>query len=130
MPHLLRQLILPISSKMKTINKSFYHLKDSSGMTQLLVDHVQGQCWEQLSQIPVESTVLIEGVVVLRPPEAIKPVSHISKISLKAKLTLSIQGNTGAIDVDVQKVTLLNPAEKNMLFLPSNTHNLASLSYL
>ncbi|KAF9563691.1 aspartyl-tRNA synthetase [Agrocybe pediades] len=94
--------ILP-ERKMKTINKSFYHLKDSSGMTQLLVDHVQGYCWEQLSQIPVESTVLIEGVVVLRPAEA---------------------GNTGAIDVDVTNVTLLNPAEKDMVFLPSNPHNL------
>ncbi|KAF8901713.1 tRNA synthetases class II-domain-containing protein [Gymnopilus junonius] len=101
--------ILP-ERKMKTINKSFYHLKDSFGMTQLLVDHVHGDCWAELSQIPVESTVLIEGTVLLRPVEARKP------------------GNTGTIDVNVEKVTLLNPADENLPFLPSNTHNLASFS--
>ncbi|KDR83356.1 hypothetical protein GALMADRAFT_219189 [Galerina marginata CBS 339.88] len=97
--------ILP-ERKMKTINKSFYHLKDSYGMTQLLVDHVEGPCWDDLSQIPVESTVLIEGTVVLRPVEARK------------------SDNTGSIDVEVEKVTLLNPAQQNMPFLPSNTRNL------
>ncbi|PPQ95483.1 hypothetical protein CVT26_008511 [Gymnopilus dilepis] len=97
--------ILP-ERKMKTINKSFYHLKDSYGMTQLLVDHIHGDSWAELSQIPVESTVLIEGTVVLRPVEARKP------------------GNTGAIDVNVEKVTLLNPADENLPFLPSNTHKL------
>lgn len=44
-------------------------------MTQLLVDHIHGDSWAELSQIPVESTVLIEGTVVLRPVEARKPVS-------------------------------------------------------
>ncbi|KAF8974593.1 tRNA synthetases class II-domain-containing protein [Flammula alnicola] len=97
--------ILP-ERKMKTINKSFYHLKDSYGSTQLLVDHVEGGCWSTLSQIPVESTVLIEGVVALRPVEARKP------------------GNTGTIDVHVETVRLLNPAEETMPFLPSNPFNL------
>jgi len=63
------------SRKVKTINKSFYHLKDSYGTTQLLVDHVEDTCYSVLSKIPVESTVLIEGVVALRPTEARKPVS-------------------------------------------------------
>jgi len=63
------------SRKVKTINKSFYHLKDSYGTTQLLVDHVDDNCYSVLSNIPVESTVLIEGVVALRPTEARKPVS-------------------------------------------------------
>ena len=61
--------------KVKTINKSFYHLKDSYGTTQLLVDHVEDTCYSVISKIPVESTVLIEGVVALRPIEARKPVS-------------------------------------------------------
>ena len=60
---------------MKTINKSFYHLKDSYGTSQLLVDHTQGNSWERLLSIPLESIVLIEGNVTLRPAEAIKPVS-------------------------------------------------------
>ncbi|KAF9534404.1 tRNA synthetases class II-domain-containing protein [Crepidotus variabilis] len=97
--------ILP-ERKMKTINKSFFHLKDSYGTTQLLVDHLEGDCWGKLSTIPVESTVLVEGRVALRPTNAVK------------------QGNTGTIDVLVEKVTLLNPAHPEMPFLPSNTHNL------
>jgi len=60
---------------MKTINKSFYHLKDSYGVTQLLVDH-SDDCWTRLSSAPVESTVLVEGTVALRPVTARKPVSH------------------------------------------------------
>ncbi|KAH9482616.1 Aspartate--tRNA ligase, mitochondrial [Psilocybe cubensis] len=93
--------------KVKTIHKSFFHLKDSYGSTQLLVDHLRGSSWAELSQIPVESTVLIEGNVVLRPVHARKP------------------GPTGSIDVDVDKVVLLNPAnEQCMPFLPSNIHNL------
>ena len=52
---------------------SFFHLKDSYGMTQLIVNHSPNS--PSLSQIPVESVVLIEGLVMLRPPKARKPVS-------------------------------------------------------
>ena len=52
---------------------SFFHLKDSYGMTQLIVNHSPSS--PPLSQIPVESVVLIEGLVLLRPPKARKPVS-------------------------------------------------------
>ncbi|CAA7260176.1 unnamed protein product [Cyclocybe aegerita] len=97
--------ILP-ERKMKTIGKSFYHLKDSYGTTQLLVDHAQGDSYNTLLQVPVESTVLIEGVVELRPIDARK------------------LGNTGAVDVLVDRVTLLNAATPDMPFLPSNPHNL------
>ena len=65
-----------LASKMKTINKSFYHLKDSYGLTQLLV---HGPCTVALSQIPVESTVQIEGTVALRPVQAQKPVCHLPR---------------------------------------------------
>ncbi|KAF9485386.1 hypothetical protein BDN70DRAFT_988900 [Pholiota conissans] len=94
--------------KVKSISKSFFQLKDSSGATQLLVDHLHGPAWQSLSQIPVESTVLIQGTVQLRPVEARKP------------------GITGAIDVHVDAVRLLNPADHNIPFHPSNSFNLPS----
>ncbi|KAF8803868.1 aspartyl-tRNA synthetase [Phlegmacium glaucopus] len=90
-------------SERKGKSKSFFHLKDSYGMTQLIVNHSPSS--PSLSQIPVESVVQIEGRVMLRPPNARKP------------------GNTGAIDVQVEKVVLLNPATE-LPFLPSDPHNL------
>ncbi|KAF8204946.1 aspartyl-tRNA synthetase [Pholiota molesta] len=95
--------------KVKSVHKSFFQLKDSYGATQLLVDHLQGPAWSALAHIPVESAVLIQGTVALRPAEARKP------------------GTTGAIDVHVDSVRLLNPADhNNMPFLPSNPFNLPS----
>ena len=61
-----------ISSR-KGKSMSFFHLKDSYGMTQLIVNHSPSS--PRLSQVPVESVVLIEGLVTLRPPKARKPVS-------------------------------------------------------
>jgi aspartyl-tRNA synthetase len=74
---------LDIARKVKTINKSFYHLKDSYGTTQLLVDHAEDDCYSVLAKTPVESTVLIEGVVALRPTEARKPVSPVKQLNSK-----------------------------------------------
>ncbi|KAF8897296.1 hypothetical protein BD779DRAFT_1490101 [Infundibulicybe gibba] len=83
---------------------SFFPLKDSFGTTQLIVNHTRPA---SLSEVPVESAVLIEGTVLLRPHSARRP------------------GSTGDIDVQVDKCTLLNPAS-NLPFVPSNTHNLAN----
>ena len=44
--------------------------------------------------------------------------------------SLSLKGNTGAVDVHVERVTLLNPADTDLPFLPSNPHNLVSLFYV
>ncbi|KAF9468951.1 hypothetical protein BDZ94DRAFT_1304095 [Collybia nuda] len=84
---------------------SFYPLKDSSGTTQLIVNHSANNAIDlsSLAKIPVESAVLIEGIVVLRPPNARRPVSD--------------------IDVQVENFTLLNSAI-NLPFVPSNPHNL------
>lgn len=62
---------------------SFFPLKDASGTVQLLVkdDHL-----ESLSNIPVESSVLIEGTVLLRPPSARRPVSLHCNCSLSASI--------------------------------------------
>lgn len=89
---------------------SFYPLKDSEGTTQLVVNHADHpDVAALLSAIPPESTVLVQGTVALRPQTARRP------------------GPTGDIDVQVSKVTLLNPAT-DLPFLPSNVHNLVSLS--
>lgn len=52
---------------------SFYPLKDSYGVTQLIVNHDAGL--SAFANLPVESAVLIEGTVLLRPPTARRPVS-------------------------------------------------------
>jgi aspartyl-tRNA synthetase len=52
---------------------SFYPLKDSYGITQLIVNH--DASLSALAKLPVESAVLIEGTVLLRPPTARRPVS-------------------------------------------------------
>lgn len=64
---------LAYTAPRKGKSMSFFHLKDSYGMTQLIVNHSPSS--PTLSQIPVESVVLIEGLVTLRPPNARKPVS-------------------------------------------------------
>ncbi|KAF6762753.1 aspartyl-tRNA synthetase [Ephemerocybe angulata] len=90
--------------KGKTV--SFFPLKDSHGTTQLVVNHADApEAAAALSSLPPESTVLIQGTVALRPQTARRP------------------GPTGDIDVNVSKVTLLNPATE-MPFLPSSVHNL------
>jgi aspartyl-tRNA synthetase len=53
---------------------SFYPLKDSYGTTQLIVNHDASDL-SALAKLPVESAVLIEGTVLLRPLTARRPVS-------------------------------------------------------
>ncbi|KAG6890943.1 hypothetical protein C0995_000900 [Termitomyces sp. Mi166 len=87
---------------------SFYPLKDSYGTTQLIVDHSEdAPDLSALANTPVESAVLIEGTVLLRPPNARRP------------------GPTGEIDVQVEKFTILNTAG-SLPFVPSNPHNVAN----
>ncbi|KAF8640125.1 hypothetical protein AX17_001361 [Amanita inopinata Kibby_2008] len=88
---------------------SFFPLKDSYGTTQLVVHHSHSHPHlpHQLATVPVESAVLIQGTVLLRPENARRP------------------GPTGQIDVQVDSFTLLNPAI-DLPFLPSNTYNLAN----
>jgi len=86
---------------------SFIPLKDSFGTTQLIINHSDGHDVQQaLYDTPAESVVLIEGTVLLRPAGANRP------------------GPTGDIDVQVDKFVLLNPADANLPFLPSNPRNL------
>jgi aspartyl-tRNA synthetase len=52
---------------------SFFPLKDSYGTTQLIVDH-SDEGRPALADVPVESTVLIQGTVCMRPENARRPV--------------------------------------------------------
>ncbi|KIJ70312.1 hypothetical protein HYDPIDRAFT_172163 [Hydnomerulius pinastri MD-312] len=89
---------------------SFFPIKDSSGTTQLVV-HRKGHIGAQLaslSDVPVESTVLIEGQVRVRPE---KDRRH---------------DGTGEIEVQVDSFTLLNPAAGDMPFYPSDNLTLVN----
>ncbi|KAH9999427.1 tRNA synthetases class II-domain-containing protein [Russula vinacea] len=99
---------------------SFFPLRDSYGTTQLVVHaptsdpllpdgHSQrSSLVTELERIPIESTVLIHGDVRLRPEKQRRP------------------GPAGDVEVSVTDFTLLNPASRNMPFLPSDTQNMAN----
>ncbi|KDQ07598.1 hypothetical protein BOTBODRAFT_597953 [Botryobasidium botryosum FD-172 SS1] len=90
---------------------SFFSLKDSHGTTQLVVRRTPGASEDvlaSLSEIPIESTVLIQGKVKPRPKDAQRPEA------------------TGAVEVHVERMTLLNPADRNLPFQPSDVQNLAN----
>ncbi|KAK7060313.1 aspartate--tRNA ligase msd1 [Paramarasmius palmivorus] len=73
---------------------------------QLIVNHDVNPGMKALSDVPVESSVLIEGTVLLRPSSARRP------------------GPAGEIDVQVNNFVVLNPADTAMPFVPSNPYNL------
>ncbi|KAG6833783.1 hypothetical protein H0H87_001215 [Tephrocybe sp. NHM501043] len=99
-----------LSSSSKGKRMSFYPLKDSYGTTQLFVDHSkEGPDLLLLAEVPIESTILIEGTVHTRPLNARRP------------------GPAGEIDVLVDKVLVLNTARAGSLpFVASNPHNVAN----
>jgi aspartyl-tRNA synthetase len=88
---------------------SFFPIKDFSGITQLVVrkGHENAHL-TTLSEIPVESTIAIEGQVLVRP-----------------ELSRRDEG-TGQIEVQVNNFTLLNPAHRNMPFIPSDNQILVN----
>ncbi|KAH7916741.1 hypothetical protein BJ138DRAFT_1169052 [Hygrophoropsis aurantiaca] len=89
---------------------SFFPIKDSSGTTQLVV-HRNGNedaHLMALSDVPVESTVLIEGQVLIRPEKSQR------------------NEGTGVIEVQVDSFTLLNPADQDMPFIPSDNRTLVN----
>ncbi|EGO01732.1 hypothetical protein SERLA73DRAFT_48521, partial [Serpula lacrymans var. lacrymans S7.3] len=84
---------------------SFFPIQDASGSLQLVVQRKKaGLCG--LSAVPVESTVLIEGRVCVRPAESRRAEAR------------------GEIEVEVDKYTLLNPADRRLPFVPSDPTNL------
>lgn len=111
---------------------SFFPIKDSSGTTQLVVHRHRDSATAHLaalSDVPVESTVLIEGQVRVRPEKARRPVSFVLLCAccvLDHVLIIDTKENTGEIEVDVDNFILLNPANRDLPFYPSNEHSLVS----
>ncbi|KAI6004094.1 tRNA synthetases class II-domain-containing protein [Pisolithus albus] len=90
---------------------SFFPIKDSHGTTQLVVRRKRDSCagdLAALSDIPIESTVLIEGEVRVRPQ------------------TSRRGDGTGDVEVEVSDFVLLNPADRNLPFVPSDEHCLVN----
>lgn len=94
--------------RLNSIKKSFFQFNDHSGSTQLIIEHSSSH-YPLLHSIPPHSTLLIHGIVRPRPKHAIKP------------------GPSGAVDVHVNNLTLLNPATSNLPFQP---HSISFIVYL
>ncbi|KAI0773883.1 hypothetical protein C8Q74DRAFT_791548 [Fomes fomentarius] len=89
---------------------SFFGVRDSSGTIQLVVD--ARTCGPELlaamRAVPEESTVLVEGTVRARPGSQQRDIP------------------SGQVEVVVKSFTLLNPADRNLPFMPFDTQNLAN----
>ncbi|EIW61847.1 aspartate--tRNA ligase MSD1 [Trametes versicolor FP-101664 SS1] len=89
---------------------SFFDIRDSHGTTQLVVD--SRSCGvdvlSEMRNVPEESTVLVEGSVRRRPTAQQRDVP------------------AGGVEVIVTSFKLLNPADRNMPFMPFDTQNLAN----
>ncbi|KAG6378484.1 tRNA synthetases class II-domain-containing protein [Boletus reticuloceps] len=83
---------------------SFFPIKDFSGTTQLVVrrDNHDQPVLSSLSRVPVESSVLINGRVSVRPTKDRRP------------------SPTGDVEVHVDSFTVLNPAAPVLPFYPSD----------
>ncbi|CAL1702324.1 unnamed protein product [Somion occarium] len=88
---------------------SFFPLRDSYGSTQLVVNmnHSNG-ILASMSQVPTESTVLVEGIVHARPEHQRRPIP------------------SGDIEVEVTKFRLLNAADSPLPFMSSHAGKLPS----
>ncbi|KAH9853711.1 tRNA synthetases class II-domain-containing protein [Lenzites betulinus] len=89
---------------------SFFGLRDSHGTTQLVVDSrtCGSDILATMRAVSEESTVLVEGIVRQRPEAQRRDVP------------------AGSVEVLVTSFTLLNPADRNMPFMPFDTQNLAN----
>ncbi|THH33771.1 hypothetical protein EUX98_g387 [Antrodiella citrinella] len=88
---------------------AFFPLRDVHGTTQLVVQAREHDCtMTSMLEVPSESTVLIEGLVNARPQSQRRLVP------------------AGDIEVQVTSFTLLNRADSDLPFMPSDSRNLAN----
>jgi aspartyl-tRNA synthetase len=104
---------------------SFFPLRDASGTTQLALHAAADGALATLSASPVESAVLVEGEVRLRPEGQRRPVrppllSPLSGVHPRA------QEAAGSIEVLVDAATLLNAAAQPLPFYASDASVLVS----
>ncbi|KAF9816310.1 hypothetical protein IEO21_04175 [Rhodonia placenta] len=95
----------------RKVNKklSFFSLRDPYGTVQLVVSgNSDPMALSKMRDVPPESTVLVQGVVKMRAKGQQRPYPG------------------GDIEVVVSSFTLLNPADRNLPFVPSDTENLAN----
>ncbi|KAI0921502.1 hypothetical protein AcW1_004542 [Taiwanofungus camphoratus] len=95
----------------RKVNKklSFFNVRDSSGSVQLVVSaNASTDVLSSMREVPTESTILVEGIVRMRG------LSHRREYP------------GGDIEIIVDSFTLLNPADRNLPFMPSDTDNLAN----
>ncbi|KAG8834817.1 hypothetical protein FRC17_006925 [Serendipita sp. 399] len=113
---LIPKAILNLSYSSWKVSKklAFFVLQDVHGQIQLLATSKPGEDPQNpddkplsvLSSLPLQSTVQISGVVQQRLPSAITP------------------GKSGAIEVEIRNVQVLNPANERLPFLPNDDNNL------
>jgi len=104
---------------------SFFTLRDSYGATQLVASKSSAQgLLTNMSGVPLESTVLVEGKVKLRPLKDQRSVfpDYCNQYVLEIT-NYPLQEPTGKIEVEVEKFVLLNPAEP-LPFYPADVDNL------
>ncbi|CCM03399.1 uncharacterized protein FIBRA_05530 [Fibroporia radiculosa] len=88
---------------------SFFNLRDSYGIVQLVVSAKEDEALlAMMRKLPTESTVSLRGAVRMRAEGHRRPYPQ------------------GDIEVAVVSCLLLNPADRNLPFLPSDTQNMAN----
>ncbi|KAG8903201.1 hypothetical protein FRB99_003613 [Tulasnella sp. 403] len=90
---------------------SFFSLRDTSGTAQVVVrrsNAIDGDILSRMSEVPVESVVIVKGKVKSRPQNA----------------RMSNQ-STGDIEVAAEEFILLNAADEMLPFYPHDEHNLS-----
>ncbi|KAH9938438.1 uncharacterized protein B0H18DRAFT_1081106 [Fomitopsis serialis] len=85
---------------------SFFKFRDSHGTIQLVV--TESEALSKMRSIAPNSTVLVQGTARMRPQHQRRPVPG------------------GSVEVLVNSVILLNPADRSLPFDPLDEHNMAS----
>jgi aspartyl-tRNA synthetase len=111
-------------------HRAFIPLKDAHGTTQLIVDVKKFPALAGFTDVPPESVVHVEGTVLARPESQVKPVSLCIVLHCLRDRQADSQGLAGDIELAVERFTVLNPASRDMPFLPSVRFNLVRLRYV
>jgi aspartyl-tRNA synthetase len=115
----------------------FFVLQDTHGQVQLIArasvkrDGVatvsDSGPLELLDRLPLQSVLQVSGIVRRRIPSAVTPVSS---FSMCIRLSLSRRkGPAGAVEVAVDDIQLLNPANEKLPFSPNDDINLVSFTF-